>query len=203
MEVKEYIVAETSKEELARLITEFFGEDYGTIVQGSDWTNVYRKDFPLFSFELPCKTSGSNTLYAGTRQDEESAWTDLGHVIGSCIKIRFYKEEGLYIYMTGITRDNTEYAGCVSLIKSSCFIYNGTVYYGYRQYFSPATINVDNYLSLAPFFNPHETKDNPDYTNIYIGAMRPYTTSNYYLIYVIDGVKYAKVGNSIFIKIEE
>ncbi len=202
MEIKEYIVADTSKEELAELITEFFGEDYGIIVQGSDWTNVYRKDFPLFSFELPCATSSTNTLYAGTRQNEESAWSDLGGVISGCKKIRFYKDADRYIYVTGITEDNTEYAGCVSFIKSSCFSYIGDFYYDYNKKFALSPISVDNCLSLAPFFNPYETKDNPDYTNVYISVMRPRTDRNY-IVYVVNGEKYAKVGDDIFIKIKE
>lgn len=43
--VKEYIIAETTKEDLTALITEFFGENYDIIVRGSDWTYVFKKIF--------------------------------------------------------------------------------------------------------------------------------------------------------------
>lgn len=204
MIVREYIIAETTKEQLATLITELFGENYDFIVQGRDWTYVFRKDFPGYSFELPCKTSSSKSLWAGYRNSETSSWSDIGAASNDNIKIRFYKEEGQYIYVTGITSDNKEHYAGGWIENSSCFIWTEYIYYDYdvsnKLSFSP--IIADNYLSLAPFFNPYEKNANPNYENIYISAIRP-SLDGSYTTFIINGKKYITMSKNIFIKLKE
>lgn len=204
MIVKEYVVAETSFNELFDIITEFFGNNYGVFRKDNYWTYIFKKDFLGYAFELPCKNSSSSGLWAGYRDSETSSWGDISAACENNIKIRFYKEEGKFIYATGITSDNKEHYAGGFLENSSCFIWLDYIYYDYgtSNKLIPSPIIADNYISLAPFFNPYEKLTNPDYTDIFIPAIRP-SLDGTYTVFNINGKKYATMSKNIFVKLKE
>lgn len=203
MIIKEYIVKETSFDQLNDIITEFFGNNYGVFRKENYWTYIFKKDFPGYAFELPCKSSSSSGLWAGYRDSETSSWSDISAACSDNVKIRFYKEEGKFIYATGITSDNKEHYAGGFLENSSCFVWLDYIYYDYGKsnYLSFAPMTYDNYISLAPFFNPREQLSNPDYTNVFIPAIRP-SLDGTYTVFNINSEKYATMSKNIFVKLE-
>lgn len=203
MIIKEYIIAETSQEDLVTLITEFFGNNYEVFRKENYWTYIFKKDFPGYAFELPCKNSSSSGLWAEYRSSETASWGDISAACSDNVKIRFYKEEGKFIYATGITSDNKEHYAGGFLENSSCFVWLDYIYYDYGKsnYLSFVPMTYEDHISLAPFFNPREQLSSPDYTNIFIPAIRP-SLDGTYTVFNINGEKYATMSKNIFVKLE-
>ena len=207
MIVKEYVVKETSFDQLNDIITELFGSDYEHFVKTSpmpDWHSIYHKANPGHGFQLPCAITSSQNLWSIRRDSINASWADDEKAVGDCTKIKFYKEEGKYIYVTAITSDNKEHYAGGFLEKSSSFIWVNNIFYDYgtSDKLIPTPRIAENYISLAPFFNPFEKLENPDYTDIFIPAIRP-SLDGAYTVFNINGEKYATMSRNIFVKLKE
>ena len=197
--VKEYEVAKISKEDLADILMEIFGNGYSCKLFSSGYRLICKTDFPYYGISFPSKNTYSGLW--GEYSSDGSSWSDIS-MSAYCSHVKIYKEEGKFIYVTGITSDNKEHYAGGFMENSSCFVWMDYIYneVGESNKIAYSPITADNYISLAPFFNTHEKISNPDYTDIFIPAIRP-SLDGTYTVFNINGERYATMSKNIFVKI--